>query len=153
MTYYKKKILIMSKVNANINLLQAFEGNVTTLEEAFKTSIIKAKNQENYIPVAALNGKRWICIDDLQGEHFFTKKNGDVQLKVEVAEKREPDTYGNTHSVSLSQSKTTKESGVPRKYCGDGKQFMFVKAKLEELKTENLIAEANLKKLEEVIIK
>ena len=148
---YKKKIHIMSKVNVKINLLQAFEGNVVTLEEAFKDSIKTSKvNDKQFLPLEVLKGKRWICVDDLEGEHFFKKNNGDVQLQVEVAEKREVDKFRNSHSVSLQQSKTTKESGAARKYCGDGKQFIFVQAKLvETATTENLLAEANTKKLEE----
>ena len=137
-----------SKLNAKINLLQAFEGSVVTLENAFKGSVMTAKNGKDYIPLEVLKNKRWVCIDDLTGEHFYHKQNKDVQLQVEINQKREVDKFGNSHSISLEQSKSTRESGLPRKYCGDAKEYIFGVKTAATLNTaENLIAEANLQNL------
>ena len=143
-----------SKLNAKINLLQVFEGAVVTLETAFKSDVMTAKNGKDYIPLEALKGKRWICIDDLAGDHFYHKQTGDVQLQIEINQKREVDKFENTHSISLQQSKTTRESGAQRKYCGDAKQFNFgvktaAAATDANATAEKLLAEANLQKIEE----
>lgn len=142
-----------SKLSVKVNLLQAFEGNVVTLEEAFRKDIMTAKNQKQYIPLEAIKGKKWVCINDLGGEQFFHKTNGDVQLQLDVSEKREVDKYENTHSVSLQQSKATREAGNKKVYCGDGRIFIFGVKAVAGVSVENaedLIAKANLQKLEEV---
>ena len=138
-----------SKLSAKINLLQVFEGAVVTLETAFKSDVMTAKNNKDYIPLEALKGKRWVCIDDLVGDHFYHKQTGDVQLQIEINQKREVDKFENTHSISLQQSKTTRESGAQRKYCGDAKEIVFSKVKTAEKTAEKLLAEANLQKIEE----
>jgi hypothetical protein len=140
-----------SKLNAKINLLQAFDGNVVALEEVFKSSVMTAKNGSDYVPLEALKGKRWVCIDDLSNEHFYKKSNGDVQLQVEINQKREADKFGNTHSISLQQSKATRESGEQRKYCGDAKEFVFnnTKAVGAVATAEQMLSEANLQNLKE----
>ena len=138
-----------SKLSAKINLLQVFEGAVVTLETAFKSDVMTAKNNKDYIPLEALKGKRWVCINDLVGDHFYHKQTGDVQLQIEINQKREVDKFENTHSISLQQSKTTRESGAQRKYCGDAKEIVFSKVKTAEKTAEKLLAEANLQKIEE----
>jgi hypothetical protein len=140
-----------SKLTAKINLQQVFEGSVTTLENAFKSDVMTAKNGKDYIPLEVLKNKRWVCIDDLAGDHFYHKQTGDVQLQVDINPRREVDKFDNTHSISLQQSKATRESGATRKYCGEGKETIFgVKAAVvaSETTAEKLIAEANLQKLE-----
>ena len=42
-----------------------------------------------------------ICLDDLPKEHITTGKNGKRYIKLNVNEKREPDEWGNTHSVEV----------------------------------------------------
>lgn len=141
-----------SKLNAKINLQQAFDGSIVTLDTAFKDAVIKAKNEQLYVPLEALVGKRWICVDDLSGDHFFKKQNGDVQLQIEITKKRETDKFENTHSISLQQSKATRERGVARKYCGDAKEIVFSTAasvKTAEATAESILADANLQKLEQ----
>ena len=142
----------MSKLSAKINLSQAFEGNITTLDVAFKDDVMTAKNNKQYVPLEALVGKRWICVDDLSGDHFFHKQNKDVQLQLDINEKRAVDTYGHTHSISLQQSKNTRESGAARKFCGDAKEIIFNKsvATVATVTAESIIAAANLQKLEDL---
>jgi len=141
-----------SKLTAKINLQQVFEGSVTNLENAFKSDVMTAKNGKDYIPLEVLKGKRWVCIDDLAGDHFYHKQTGDVQLQVDINPRREVDKFDNTHSVSLQQSKATRESGATRKYCGEAKEIIFgVRAAVVTATTtaEKMIADANLQKLEE----
>ena len=141
-----------SKLTAKINLQQVFEGSVTTIENAFKGDVMTAKNGKDYIPLEVLKGKRWVCIDDLAGDHFYHKQTGDVQLQVDINPRREVDKFDNTHSVSLQQSKATRESGATRKYCGEAKEIIFgVRAAVVTATStaEKMIADANLQKLEE----
>lgn len=142
----------MSKLSAKINISQAFESNITTLDVAFKDDVMTAKNNKQYVPLEALLGKRWICVDDLTGDHFFHKQNKDVQLQLDINEKRAVDTYGHTHSISWKQSKETRESGATKKYCGDAKEITFNKpaATAATVTAESIIAAANLEKLDEV---
>jgi hypothetical protein len=142
-----------SKLSGKINILQAFEGSVVTLENAFKSDVMTAKNGKDYIPLEALKGKRWVCIDDLKGDHFYHKQTGDVQLQIEINQKREVDKFENTHSITLQQSKITRESGAQRKFCGDAKEIIFSvnKSVADATATaEKLLAEANSQSLEKI---
>lgn len=42
-----------------------------------------------------------ICIDDIPKEHITKAGNGKRYLNLNIAEKREPDQYGYTHSVAV----------------------------------------------------
>lgn len=53
-----------------------------------------------------------ICLDDLPKEHITTGKNGKRYIKLNVNEKREPDEWGNTHSVEVD---TWKPDQAPAK--------------------------------------
>lgn len=57
-----------------------------------------------------------ICIND--AEKFVFEYNGKKYLKFDVAEKKEPDQYGKTHSVSIwtkdaEPNKTSSDDRIP----------------------------------------
>lgn len=43
-----------------------------------------------------------LCLSNLPKEHFTTDKNGKKYIKLNVSPRKEPDNYGNTHSVSVN---------------------------------------------------
>lgn len=58
-------------------------------------------------------------------ESAKTEKNGKVYLNLTVDKRKEPDNYGNTHSVSIRQTKEEREGKKPKVYVGSGKEFIF----------------------------
>jgi len=89
----------MALINLEINLNKVFEN-----------SIIEK------------NGKKYVCITDLQGSHIYQNPNkGTTNLKLVVADRKEPSQYGQTHTVSLSKPKDQTE----KVYVGDGKEYKF----------------------------
>ena len=67
-----------------------------------------------------------ICLSDLPKESITTfEKNGKKYINLVVDEKREPDQYGKTHSVYVSQTKEEREAKTPKAYVGHGKAVNF----------------------------
>jgi hypothetical protein len=67
-----------------------------------------------------------VCLSDLPKDKIFTsEKTGKKYIDLTVDERREPDTYGNTHSVSVGQSKEERERRDSRIYVGNGKAYTF----------------------------
>lgn len=50
-------------------------------------------------------------------------KNGQKYYNITVDKRKEPDQYGNTHTVYQSQSKD--EKGQPKVYLGNAKEYVF----------------------------
>lgn len=50
-----------------------------------------------------------LCLSDIPKEHITTANNGKKYINLELNEKRQPDTYGNTHSVSVNTWKPGQE--------------------------------------------
>jgi hypothetical protein len=69
-----------------------------------------------------------ICLTDIPKDKITkSDKNGKQYLSIIVDERKEPDTYGNTHTAYVSQSKEEREKGVKRVYVGNGKEYKFNK--------------------------
>ena len=66
-----------------------------------------------------------ICVSDIPKELIKTGTNGKKYLNVVVDERKSPDSYGNTHSVAISQTKEERQAGNPKVYVGSGKEFLF----------------------------
>ena len=66
-----------------------------------------------------------ICVSDIPKEQIKTGTNGKKYLNIVVDERKSPDNYGNTHSVTISQSKEEREAKTPKVYVGNGKEFLF----------------------------
>ncbi len=67
-----------------------------------------------------------ICLTDIPKDKITkSEKNGKQYLSIIVDERKEADTYGNTHTAYISQSKEEREQGVKRVYIGNGKEYKF----------------------------
>jgi len=67
-----------------------------------------------------------ICLSDLPKESItIYEKNGKKYISLVVDEKKEPDQYGKTHSVYVSQSKEERDAKTAKAYVGHGKAFNF----------------------------
>jgi hypothetical protein len=67
-----------------------------------------------------------ICLSDIPKERITTsERNGKKYASIVVDERKEPDTYGNTHSVYMNLSKEERLAKEPKIYCGSGKEFKF----------------------------
>lgn len=66
-----------------------------------------------------------ICLEDIPASAKVPHKNGKTYINLTVDKKKEPDQYGKTHSVSMSQSKEERVAKTPKVYVGSGKEFIF----------------------------
>ncbi len=66
-----------------------------------------------------------ICLSDLPKDKITTASNNKKYLELIVDERREPDQYGNTHYVYVSQSKEEREAKTGKLYVGNGKEHKF----------------------------
>lgn len=63
-----------------------------------------------------------ICLSDIPAEsRVKSEKNGKVYAKFCVADRKEPDQFGNTHTVYMNQTKEAREAQTPKHYVGNGK--------------------------------
>ena len=67
-----------------------------------------------------------VCISDIPKSEFKeSEKNGKKYLTWVVNERKDAGTYGETHTVALSQSKEDREAKVKATYVGNGKEYKF----------------------------
>lgn len=66
-----------------------------------------------------------ICLSDIPKANIKVANNGKAYANITVQELREVDEYGNTHSVSMSQTKEERDEKVKRTYIGRGKMWSF----------------------------
>lgn len=66
-----------------------------------------------------------ICLSDIPKEARTTAKNGKVYASLVVDKRREPDKFGNTHTVYINQSKEEREAKKDKIYIGGGKEYLF----------------------------
>ena len=67
-----------------------------------------------------------ICLSDIPADRIkLFDKNGKKYLSIVVADLREADEYGNTHSIYISQTKEEREAREKRTYIGRGKAEVF----------------------------
>lgn len=64
-----------------------------------------------------------ICLDKIPREAIKVADNGLKYVSIVIAEGREVDPYGNTHYITLSQTKEQRESKEKRVYIGNGKAY------------------------------
>lgn len=83
-----------------------------------------------------------ICLSDIPKEKISTStKNNKKYIDIIVDERKETDTYGNTHTVYMSQTKEDRDKGVKRDYIGNGKEYVFNKT--QSVPTQQAINQAN----------
>ena len=69
-----------------------------------------------------------ICLTDIPKEKITTsEKNGKKYLNIVVDHRKEVSTYGETHTVYLSQTKEEREAKAAKVYLGGGKEYKFEK--------------------------
>lgn len=69
-----------------------------------------------------------VCLDDLeaiQGAVTKSDKNGKRYANIVVSERREPASWGDTHTVYASQTKEERAAKAPKVFVGSGKEFTF----------------------------
>lgn len=62
-----------------------------------------------------------ICLTDIPKEKIKAGKNGKKYLNICIAGRREPDQYGNTHAVYVSQTKEERDAKADKCYIGSGR--------------------------------
>lgn len=68
-----------------------------------------------------------ICIelDKVDKSKIYKGKNGREYLFLYMAENRQPDQFGNTHSIWNDQTKEERENKEGKVYCGSGKVVTY----------------------------
>lgn len=64
-----------------------------------------------------------INLTDLPRHKITKAKNGKSYINLIVAEMKQADQYGNTHTVFVSQTKEERAANEKKSYCGNGKQL------------------------------
>lgn len=64
-----------------------------------------------------------ICVSKIPREAIKVAENGQKYISIVVAEGKEPDAYGNTHYITLSQTKEQREAKEKKVYIGNGKAY------------------------------
>ena len=64
-----------------------------------------------------------ICLNDIPQFRYKKDKNGNTYINFTISEMKQPDKWGNTHTLYLSQSKEERENKVERVYIGKGKEW------------------------------
>jgi hypothetical protein len=65
-----------------------------------------------------------ICLTDLPKDKIKqARKEGKNYINLCVASRKETDTYGNTHTVYVSQTKEEREAKAEKVLVGSGKEF------------------------------
>lgn len=78
-----------------------------------------------------------ICLSDLPKEAIHEGKNGKKYINLVCDERKEIGQYGDTHSISLSQSKEEREAKTLKLYVGSGKEFIFENKRQPQSNGEN----------------
>jgi len=66
-----------------------------------------------------------ICLSDIPREKLKKATNGKIYVNLIVAERREPDQYGNDLTVYVDQTKEEREAKTDKAYVGAGRAYSF----------------------------
>jgi hypothetical protein len=66
-----------------------------------------------------------IALSDIPKEAIKQADNGKKYASFVIDERREPDQFGNTHSVAINQTKEERASKAKKVYVGNGKNYVF----------------------------
>lgn len=64
-----------------------------------------------------------ICLTDIPKAKIKRAENGKCYVNIQVAERREVDKFGNTHTVYMSQTKEERSAKTDRVFIGSGKAY------------------------------
>lgn len=73
-----------------------------------------------------------LCLSDLPEEKINKGKNGKKYINLCVAARRQPDPYGNTHALWVSQTKEERDTKAPKTYVGNGKEYSLTHPSADE---------------------
>ena len=65
-----------------------------------------------------------ICLTDLPKDKVKVAENGKKYINLCVSQRREPDQYGNTHTVFAQQTREERNARVDKCYVGNGKAYI-----------------------------
>ena len=66
-----------------------------------------------------------ICVSDLPKDKIITGRNGKEYINLVLDERREVSQFGETHTITLSQSKEEREAKATKVFVGGGKEYVF----------------------------
>ena len=66
-----------------------------------------------------------ICVSDLPKDKIITGRNGKKYINLVLDERREVSQFGETHTITLSQSKEEREAKATKVFVGGGKEYVF----------------------------
>ncbi len=67
-----------------------------------------------------------ICLSDIPKENITkSDKNGKSYISLVVNSRKEPDQFGNTLTVTVSQTKIERERKEKKTYVGSGKEYNY----------------------------
>ena len=69
-----------------------------------------------------------LTVSDIPKEKIIVgaeEKGSKKYLNISIDRMKEPDKFGNTHTVYVSQTKEEREAKTPKVYIGKGKEFIF----------------------------
>ena len=64
-----------------------------------------------------------LCLSDLPKDKIKQGNNGKLYMNLCVSKRKETGSYGETHTVFVSQSKEDREANTPTVYVGSGKEY------------------------------
>lgn len=67
-----------------------------------------------------------ICLSDIPKDRIKkSEKNNKSYASIIVDERKEPDQYGNTHTLYMGMTKEEREAKSAKQYVGSGKEYVF----------------------------
>lgn len=66
-----------------------------------------------------------VCLSDIPKEMMRKGSNGKIYTNITVGMRKDPDQWGRTLKVFMTQTKEIRESGATKVYIGGGKLFIF----------------------------
>lgn len=66
-----------------------------------------------------------VCLSDLPKDKIKLADNGKKYISLTVRDLQNADSYGNTHTLFVSQTKEEREAKANRTYVGRGKEVVF----------------------------
>jgi len=66
-----------------------------------------------------------ITLSDIPKDKIINHSNGKKYINLTITAMKSPDSYNNTHTCFIQQTKEEREAKIDRVYLGKGKEFIF----------------------------
>lgn len=63
-----------------------------------------------------------ICLSNIPKEQIKKGKDGKMYISIVIAERQEVSTYGETHTIFMSQTEEDRNAKAPKRYIGGAKK-------------------------------